>query len=141
MKSLLKKKIALMLLEALKRKGLKCAYDVIPPVIPPDFQEAQDLLGRLGYEFVTGRRFPAPKDTSKEIYLKMIIHGWREAMRSLRNDLSTARSELENLPPNSLNFTGRLKKIEDNHQEINDVIWVRMDMDTAMKSLALGFLP
>ena len=62
-------------------------------------------------------------------------------MRSLRNDLSTARSELENLPPNSLNFTGRLKKIEEDHQEINDVIWVRMDMDTAMKSLALGFLP
>ena len=117
MKSSLKKKIALMLLESLKRKGL-------PSVIPPDFQEAQDLLGRLGYEFVTGRRLPAPKDTSKEIYLKMIIHGWREAMRSLKNDLSTAS----------------MKKIEEDHG-INDVIWVRMDMDTAMKSLALGFLP
>ena len=135
MKSSLKKKIALMLLDVLKRKGLKCTTSVltpqhrwsgsvIPPVTPPDFQEAQDLLGRLGYEFVTGRRLPAPKDTSKEIYLKMIIHGWREAMRSLKNDLSTAS----------------MKKIEEDHG-INDVIWVRMDMDTAMKSLALGFLP
>ena len=135
MKSSLKKKIALMLLDVLKRKGLKCTTSVltpqnrwsgsvIPPVTPPDFQEAQDLLGRLGYEFVTGRRLPAPKDTSKEIYLKMIIHGWREAMRSLKNDLSTAS----------------MKKIEEDHG-INDVIWVLMDMDTAMKSLALGFLP
>ena len=116
-----------MLLESLKRKGL-------PSVIPPDFQEAQDLLGRLGYvliiktllyDLVTGRSLQtAPKDTSKEIYLKMIIHGWREAMRSLKNDLSTAS----------------MKKIEEDHG-INDVIWVRMDMDTAMKSLALGFLP
>ena len=45
-------------------------------------------------------------------------------MRSLKNDLSTAS----------------MKKIEEDHGT-NDVIWVRMDMDTAMKSLALGFLP
>ena len=99
MKSSLKKKIALMLLESLKRKGL-------PSVIPPDFQEAQDLLGRLGYEFVTGRRLPAPKDTSKEIYLKMFL--------GIHDPWTRRRDE---------------------------VIWVHMDMDTAMKSLALGFLP
>ena len=118
MKSSLKKKIALMLLDVLKRKGLKCTTSVltsqnrwsgsvIPPVTPPDFQEAQDLLGRLGYEFVTGRRLQtAPKDTSKEIYLKAFV--------GIHNPWTRRRDE---------------------------VIWVRMDMDTAMKSLALGFLP
>ena len=124
-----------MLLDVLKRKGLKCACDeVYPPVLPGRlaavrhhqiarrwnhgssqaqgelaayFQEAQDLLGRLGYEFVTGRRLQtAPKDTSKEIYLKMI--------RGIHDEA---------------------------HQEYENIIWVRMDMDTAMKSLALGFLP
>ena len=109
MKSSLKKKIALMLLESLKRKGL-------PSVIPPDFQEAQDLLGRLGYvliiktllyDLVTGRSLQtAPKDTSKEIYLKMFL--------GIHDPWTRRRDE---------------------------VIWVLMDMDTAMKSLALGFLP
>jgi len=107
MKSPLKKKIALMLLEVLKRKRLKCKFDwESPPVLPADFQEAQDFLGRLGYEFVTRRRLQdAPKDTSKEIYLKMI------------------------------------RGIMDEPLETENVIWVRMDVDTAMKSLALGFLP
>ena len=109
MKSSLKKKIGLMLLEALRRKGL-------PSVIPFDFQEAQDLLGRLGYALiiktllydkVTGRRLQTvPKDTSKEIYLKAFV--------GIHNPWTRRRDE---------------------------VIWVRMDMDTAMKSLALGFLP
>ena len=107
MKSSLKQKIALMLLEVLKRKGLKCEFDrESPPVLPADFQEAQDFLGRLGYEFVTRRRLQdAPKATSKEIYLKMI------------------------------------RGIMDEPLETENVIWVRMDVDTAMKSLALGFLP
>lgn len=107
MKSSLKKKIALMLLEVLKKKGLKCALDwESPPVLPADFQEAQDFLGRFGYEFVTRRRLQdAPKATSKEIYIKMI------------------------------------RGIMDEPLETENVIWVRMDMDTAMKSLALGFLP
>ena len=99
MKSPLKKKIALMLLEVLKRKGLKLGEwsPKQPPVFVDDCQETQDFLGRIGYEFVTGRRLQVPpKDTSKEIYLKMAY-------------------------------------------ESENVIWVRMD--TAMKSLALGFLP
>ena len=115
MKSSLKKKIALMLLEALKRKGL-------PSVIPFDFQEAQDLLGRLGYALiiktllydkVTGRRLQTvPKDTSKEIYLKAF-----------------------DLPgTDRIHAAGWTRRRD-------EVIWVRMDMDTAMKSLALGFLP
>ena len=105
MKSPLKKKIALMLLEVLKRKGLKLGEwsPKQPPVFVDDCQETQDFLGRIGYEFVTGRRLQVPpKDTSKEIYLKM---AWRPL------------------------------------DESENVIWVRMDMDTAMKSLALGFLP
>ena len=117
MKSSLKKKIALMLLEALKRKGL-------PSVIPPDFQEAQDLLGRLGYaliiktllyDTVTGRRLQTvPKDTSKEIYLKAFdLPAWN---RQEAIDAGWTRRR-------------------------DEVIWVRMDMDTAMKSLTLGFLP
>ena len=108
MKSSLKKKIALMLLEVLKRKGLKLMYEQDdPPVIVGNLcaevkaESVEKLLEGLGYEFVVRRRLQdAPKATSKEIYIKMIYLSGEE------------------------NF-----------------IWVRMDMDTTIKSLALGFLP
>jgi hypothetical protein len=34
-----------------------------------------------------------------------------------------------------------IRGIMDEPLETENIVWVRMDMDTAMKSLALGFLP
>ena len=108
-----KKKIAGLLLDLLLSKGLNiykwgcgtvaCRKEV--PVVVEDFQQATDLLERLGYDFVTTRRLQdAPKDPSK-VNLKMI------------------------------------RRPMDEPREIENVVWVRLPKDIALKALVLGFIP
>lgn len=74
MKAAQKKKLAEMLLPLLIKQGLKTSGLPYPaPVLVNDIKEAEDILDRMGYEFITGRRFQAnPRDTSKKIHIKMI---------------------------------------------------------------------